>query len=140
MALWHRLSALCALMIICGALHSLGAQDRIRIVAAERGFAFSGGNLRLPDDNHVMLVLTVRGFTEDQWNQLPLSRFVVSDGTNTYHCQLRTAASLREVSSVVGEPRLVFMVPKAAMTLSLRFRSEPPIPFVSSSKIQNVIQ
>ena len=140
MALSHRVSALCALMIICGALRTLGAQDRIRVVAAERGFAFGGGNLRLPDDNHVMLVLTVRGFTEDQWNRLPLSGFVVSDGTNTYRCQLRTAASLREASSVVGEPRLVFMVPKAALMLSLHFRGEPPIPFVSSSKIQSVIQ
>ena len=135
---------------VIGGGHSISAERSIRVVSAERALTFgSRGSFIAPQDrNSVVLVLTIRGFSEDEWNRLPLSRFTVSSGGRTFYCQLRTVMSLRPEDSVsslapnsaLGDPRLVFLVPKEPTSFTLRFRDEPPIPFSSSPDVKSTLR
>jgi hypothetical protein len=117
-------------------------QRQIRVITAERARAFS--HITPPNKDSVVLVLTLSGFTEHDWNRLPLSSFAVSSGTDRYPCQLRTAASLKPnlfltPNSSVGDRRVAFVVPAGATSLYLHFRDQPPIAFSPSAKIQRTV-
>ena len=103
----------------------LAQSSPIRVVAAERGRTFGHGTAAVTsrDDDSVVLVLTIRGFTEEGWNRLPPTWFTVTTGETRVIAAIRTASAMRpEVFSwSQGEPRLAFVVPKNARVFELRF-------------------
>lgn len=121
-------------------------QRQIRVIAAERTRSFgSGGSFISPDTDSVVLVLTLGGFAEHDWNRLPLASFVVLAETDRFPCRLRTAMSLRpelrlEPNSSVGDPRVVFVVPTGVRSFHLLFQDQPPIAFEATAEIRTDVR
>jgi hypothetical protein len=121
----------------------LAQSSPIGVVAAERGWTFGHGMMAVTsrDDDSVVLVVTVRGFTEHVWNRLPPAWFTVTTGETRVIAAIRTASTMRpEVFSwSQGEPRLAFVVPKNARAFDLRFRNGDPIRFTVSDGLKTTI-
>jgi hypothetical protein len=126
---------------------SAPGQRQIRVIAAERVRSFGGGGSLISprSTDSVVLVLTLSGFAEHDWNRLPLASFAVAAGTDRFPCQLRTVMSLRpdlplDPKSPVGDPRVVFVVPTGVLTFHLLFQDQPPIAFEAPAEIRSNVR
>jgi hypothetical protein len=122
--------------------------SKLEIAAAERTHSFAF--VDAPDDQHVVLVLTLGGFSDFQWNRLGLSNFAVTAAGQTYRAQARTVRDLNPaagdearditMASIYGGPgRVAFIVPVSVREFEFRFRDDAPVAFAASDSIQKRI-
>jgi hypothetical protein len=91
----------------------------------------------------VVLVVSVSGVGQDEWNSLALAAFSVSSsGDLRFPAVLRTAMDLKADAPnwSVGEPRVAFFVPTDLTTFEPRYRRQPPATFTASATVKSALR
>lgn len=138
------LAALLLGFILLGAGHFLFAQSdaKITVAIAERTklFGLSGlpGSASESDDKTV-LVLTLKGISEDKWDKLNPDSFYLTAGESRHECIIKMSGKFGADGKARPDYRLVFRVPKA--TTSFVFHHEKTtVPFSVTGPIKENIR
>ena len=127
------LAALLLGFILLGAGHLLFAQSEPRIIVAvaERTklFGLSGvpGSASESDDKTV-LVLTLKGISEDNWDKLNPDSFYLTAGESRHECIIKMSGKVGAGGKARPDYRLVFRAPKATTSFVLH-HEKAAVPF-----------
>ena len=141
----------CVLVLTLGGGAITSAAPIIRVFAADRGLQWGKGSAFLPvarDNDTVVLVLTLRGFTYEEWSSPDRFKMaVVHDGIRypergrilPQRAVSGDEPPLTEIGSTTGLYQVAFLVPKDATEFTLEYRDRTPVRFKASGRIDPIV-
>lgn len=130
-------------------VHSTTAQQQVTVALAERtkwygptnGGATTPGVVVPSSDDHIVLVLTLKGFGPEDWKKLDLLAIRLTAGESRYNCQLKKEGRVAADGSLhYDDHRVVFLVPKATNMFVLHLPPSMAIQFSVSGPIKPNIE